>query len=261
MRGVLHTTEGSTLAGALATYRRTEDYPHFTLDSVTIEQHVPINVAATALKNTNGGVETNKQGAIQIEIVGFAASAPLLPEPLLLNLRQLMIWIEQQTGIKPVAPAFKAYPGSYGADNGIRMNSAQWRSFNGWAGHEHCPENLHGDPGLINIEFLLKRGANALQDFDLEDDDMPKPNDIVSRYRWPNGREVKLQRDGAVLCYGVPSYGSMFSLRPEEKLSFVEGGSIAPVDVQNPAAGYIVYAQDASAYQFDPAFAESRKGR
>jgi hypothetical protein len=44
---VRHTTEGSTAAGAFATYHQTQDIPHFTVDDQFIYQHLDTEVAAT----------------------------------------------------------------------------------------------------------------------------------------------------------------------------------------------------------------------
>src|SRR5581483_7507280 len=71
-RIVHHTTEGSTAAGAFATYQQRHDIPHFTVDDTTIYQHVDTNTAATALAHPAGTVQTNRLSAIQFELVGFA---------------------------------------------------------------------------------------------------------------------------------------------------------------------------------------------
>lgn len=44
-RGVLHSTEGSTIKSALDIYPKTKAYPHFTLDANTVEQHCKITVS------------------------------------------------------------------------------------------------------------------------------------------------------------------------------------------------------------------------
>jgi len=38
----------------------------------------------------------------------------------------------------------------------VRLSNAEWRVYTGWCGHQHAPSrNTHGDPGAINIAFLL----------------------------------------------------------------------------------------------------------
>jgi hypothetical protein len=56
------------------------------------------------------------------------------------------------------------------------MSTAQWRGFDGWCGHQHVPNNTHGDPSDINIHALL------------EDDDMPYTKDEISDAVWRTDR-------------------------------------------------------------------------
>lgn len=172
-RGVLHTTEGATLEGAISAYIKNNAYPHFTYERSRriVEQHIPINVAATALVNSAGGVETNRLGAIQIEIVGTCDPAnkdrmyfvPEMDQTGLNDLIALMMWIEEQTGIQPYAALVKSYPASYGSNNGVRFSGNFWHDFNGWCGHQNVPENLHGDPGNINMTALMVRKAPEIE--------------------------------------------------------------------------------------------------
>jgi hypothetical protein len=70
---VHHTTEGSTAEGAFDAFRTNRSDPHFTVDGTTIYQHVDTGVAARALRNSPGGVETNRDSAVQIEVVAISA--------------------------------------------------------------------------------------------------------------------------------------------------------------------------------------------
>jgi len=158
-RGVLHTTEGSSYAGALGAYTASGNGPHFTVTFETgafkVYQHVSLNQASTALMHPSNTIDTNRLSAIQIEIVGTAADAPSFSDAYLQGLAGLMRWVEEQTGIQRTAPRFEPYPQSGGLNNGVRFSDAMWASFNGWCGHQHVPHNDHGDPGAINITALL----------------------------------------------------------------------------------------------------------
>jgi hypothetical protein len=66
------TTEGSSTDGAFSEYRSTGNIPHFTVDDMTIYQHVDTDEAASALKHPPGTTETNRSSTVQIELVGFA---------------------------------------------------------------------------------------------------------------------------------------------------------------------------------------------
>lgn len=153
-KGVLHTTEGGSAAGAISAYRNANSWPHFTVETGgTVYQHIPISLAARALQNLSGGVETNRGGAIQIEVVGYA-SKPLWPTSQINAMRSLMRWIEAQTGIKQYGPTFGG-SSQAGYNNSLQFSNSYWTNFNGWCGHQHVPENDHWDPGAINLNNLF----------------------------------------------------------------------------------------------------------
>ena len=153
---VIHTTEGGSYEGARSAYAGTQ--PHFT---VTFQrgffqayQHLTINAAAKALKHPYGTVDTNRGNAYQIEVVGFATKASSMPAKYLDGIASLVKWISQQKGVANKAPTFLPYPASYGQSS-VRMTPAQWVSFSGVCGHQHVPENDHGDPGAFQIHYVL----------------------------------------------------------------------------------------------------------
>ena len=153
-RGVIHTTEGSSAAGAIQAYRNNNSWPHFTVAANgEIYQHVSISQAARSMENRSGGVETNRAGAIQIEVVGFA-SRPNWPGSQILAMRSLMRWIEAEMGVQPTGPRFGSGE-QYGLKNPLEFTNEQWRAFKGWCGHQHVPENSHWDPGAIDLSLLL----------------------------------------------------------------------------------------------------------
>ena len=59
-RVVHHTTEGSSAAGAFQAFKAHRSDPHFTVDEQRVYQHIDTSVAARALRNAIGGVETNR---------------------------------------------------------------------------------------------------------------------------------------------------------------------------------------------------------
>lgn len=165
-KGVLHTTEGS-LAGALQAYGSGAKAPHFTVDPVVaaqrvdIFQHFDTGRPSRALANAAGGVQTNGDGAVQIELVGTCYDGgpgmvwPRAPRWALDGLARLMRWIEADRGIPRVAASiWLPYPSSYGSTS-ARMSQQQWDGFAGWCGHQHVPENTHGDPGQLDMAYLL----------------------------------------------------------------------------------------------------------
>jgi hypothetical protein len=102
-RGVLHTTEGSSYAGARSMYEKHRSAPHFTVEGRDVYQHAPMNRAARALKPGRGDVETNRWSAFQIEVVARAENPDWSWETKE-STRLLTAWIESQTGIEPREP-------------------------------------------------------------------------------------------------------------------------------------------------------------
>jgi len=160
-RGVLHTAESKDYHPSTDTYFGHSNPPHFTVvkkgSTVKVYQHYSINVAARALANPTkavNDVQTNRMAAIQIEICWYASQIAALPDSMKDALRQLMRWIEIETGTKRTAPKFYGNQ-AYGEGGVARMSTKAWVAFNGWCGHQHVPENIHWDPGPIDINYLL----------------------------------------------------------------------------------------------------------
>ncbi|MFD3802654.1 hypothetical protein ACFWTC_03275 [Streptomyces sp. NPDC058619] len=177
--GVLHTTEGRTLPD----YRGGRDAPNFTaLPDIPNKrlrwyQHFDFDTSSRALMNLAGGVETNTANAVQIELVGTCDERkavtwdgkragvdyifwPAAPDWVLAELAIFVRWASEahnllmQSGV-----TWKPYKkgqvgGSYGA-NGVRLTGTQWGDYYGWLGHQHVPENDHGDPGDIDFARVL----------------------------------------------------------------------------------------------------------
>jgi hypothetical protein len=155
-RIVHHTTEGSTAAGAFATYQQTHDIPHFTVDDTTIYQHVDTDTAATALAHPNGTVETNRYSAIQFELVGFAGRPK--SHASLHNVGLLCRWIEATHHVPGVWPNNFPNPPNHGHDPGHHNRNVQnWRTQGGHYGHCHVPVNTHWDPAytLEEVQFIM----------------------------------------------------------------------------------------------------------
>lgn len=162
--GVVHTTEGTSLPS----YGGGASAPTFTLvpsiasKTVAVFQHFDVDRSARALVNKAGGVQTNTLNCVQVELTGTCDPKthakwtadnrahifwPESPEWALLEFARLVRWLSDEHGVKLASTVtWKAYPGSYGA-NGVRLSGSQWLDYYGWLGHQHVPENDHGDPG------------------------------------------------------------------------------------------------------------------
>lgn len=178
--GVIHTTEGMTVP----TYGGGASAPNFTaLPDIRNRvlrwyQHFDFDVSSRALVNRAGGVETNTANAVQIELVGTCDPAhrtswgdktagvhylywPDAPDWALAELAKFVRWAHDEHGVRLSSTVtWKAYPASYGA-NGVRLTGAQWTAYYGWLGHQHVPENDHGDPGDLDFARVLAHATGT----------------------------------------------------------------------------------------------------
>ncbi|MGW6418853.1 peptidoglycan recognition protein family protein [Streptomyces sp. NPDC055055] len=170
--GVIHTTEGPTLydyqGGASAP--TVTSVPDFKAKRLVHHQHFDVDESARALVNEPGGVQTNTANVVQWELVGTCDPAthakwtrqgiehiywPDPPDWAIRDVAALMRWLNEQHGIPLTGRSeWLAYPGSYG-DSRVRMSNSEWTAFKGWCGHQHVPENDHGDPGALPFARIL----------------------------------------------------------------------------------------------------------
>ncbi|MFF1957975.1 hypothetical protein ACFVWX_13415 [Streptomyces sp. NPDC058220] len=170
---VWHSTEGTSLPtyGGGASAPTLTAKPDFKAKKLVWYQHVDFDTSARALVNKAGGVETNTLNAAQVEIVGTCDPAthakwtkagaahlymPELPDWAIRDLAAFAKWANTAHGV-PLSSGltFEAYPSSYGSGAGVRMSGAAWLGFKGHCGHQHVPENDHGDPGNFPMAAIL----------------------------------------------------------------------------------------------------------
>ncbi len=156
-KGVLHTTEGSW-SGSLSVFRYNTGTPTFMIGRdgsarigvgyngrLRIAQFMPIGEMALTLENLSGGVETNRDCLVQIELVAHCQWEPWLPDPQTTELlKQLMAEIKRVADV----PLIRG-----GNDS---RSVVRWNSKAGWFGHKEAPENDHTDPRAIRWDVLLK---------------------------------------------------------------------------------------------------------
>lgn len=168
-RIVLHTTEGSWWPPYKGGYTAPNITcrPNFDKKILEWRQHFPLNMASRALENDPGGVETNKLNAVQVELIGTCVVGgpglywPGAPDWALYQLADFLKFMDVEWGVPLVAaPEWLPYPSSYG-NTSARMTNEEWRLFSGICGHQHVPENDHGDPGALPIARILKLAGVA----------------------------------------------------------------------------------------------------
>ncbi len=153
---VHHTTEGSTAEDALKAFARNRSDPHFTVDAARNFRHIDPAEGARALRNAPGGVQINRDSAVQTELAGFAHLAK--DTHALTNLARLCRWIEVTHAEPKVWPSGLPRPAKNGHDpGGHNRDAPTWDTQSGHFGHCHVPENTHWDPGYTEQEvtFIL----------------------------------------------------------------------------------------------------------
>lgn len=169
---VWHSTEGTSLpsygGGSMAP--NFTAVPDFKAKRLVWYQHFDFDESSRALVNKSGGVQTNTANACQVEIVGTCDPSthkkwakagyahlytPELPDWAIRDLGAFAKWAHDAHGVRLESGlTFKPYPSSYGNTN-TRMTGAEWSKFYGHCGHQHVPENDHGDPGNMDINAIL----------------------------------------------------------------------------------------------------------
>lgn len=157
--GVIHTTQTKT--GTFAAVRdgltRNRNWPNRLYDPTTKEEHIFTDSVSgdRALKNLDGGVETNNRpGVYQVEIIGYAEDISGYSDEWYANLKAYL----QARSAQWLIPYEFPYPfvgvNAYGLDGAVRLTNKQWLEASGWVGHQHAPENQHWDPGPLDTNRL-----------------------------------------------------------------------------------------------------------
>lgn len=249
-KGLLHTTETGTWPG----YGGGSSAPHLTIrfypTTKTIEarQHFSTTRPARALVNKTGGVQTNNQMVFQIELIGscdraFATKHSYHYLPDLLGeawacdaLAGVLAAVSGSLSI-PLTSSVRwaAYPGSYGEQAAQRLTGEQWTAYEGWLGHQHAPENDHGDPGDLPVPVIL---ATAAGDPHVS---ISPPASSALPAQLPTGKDLlmaliaapdyPLLRTSGHLCYYGPRTG------PKESVSGHVPNSLNPGEIGDGAGG------------------------
>lgn len=156
---VWHTTETRGWPG----YGGGASAPHLTYDASDHQwrQHFRADRSARALRNPAGGVETNTDDCLQVEIIAYSDEAlgrawgglPVseLDDRALRELGDFARWANDEWGV-PLTLADDWRPVAAGS---LRFSYSEWRSFTGHCGHIHVPENTHWDPGRLDVWTII----------------------------------------------------------------------------------------------------------
>lgn len=223
---VWHTTEG----GNWPSYSNGATAPHFTIMAnlkakrLEIRQHFPTTMSARALRNLAGGVETNTLNALQVELIGTCSREhqrkygffywPDAPEWVLRQLADFMVELHKAHPDFPLRDAaprgWRSYPSSYANGAGQRMSFPEWRNAYGNVGHQHVPENVHGDPGNLDMKSIVAYAKAAVE---------PKKNPAPKPKPKPEPQPpTKVQRARALLRQAVKQAEERGNTKRAERL-------------------------------------------
>lgn len=158
VRVALHTTENAQSAqlDGIADYMWNSAGPGtgysllFHPTTGDILQLRPADVGAGSLKNLGGGVETNRNGLVNVQISVCAYAGEdwdrLYPCP---RWQEVVAWV-RSLGVPDVMVSGEFVSGR------ATMSTSQWTGGqSGWYGHQHTPENDHTDPGPRALPWTI----------------------------------------------------------------------------------------------------------
>jgi hypothetical protein len=179
---VWHTTEGFGWppydGGAKAPHVTAK--PDFANKRLKFRQHFANEHSSRALANTAGGVTTNTNNAWQIELVGTCDDAhkvswgtrkagvdyihwPTAPDWALKELALLVKYLNEKFGLPMTTTVeWAGYKSPGGALKNVRLSGAKWNVYTGHCGHQHVPENGHGDPGSFPMQKVLDYAKGSI---------------------------------------------------------------------------------------------------
>lgn len=212
-RLVIHTTETRGVPG----YNSGSSAPHVTIDNDgRVYQHTSFLTAARALRNEAGGVQTNREQAIQVEIVCYSQKSLAdkldkgvwvgnLPDVQWRAVVDFVQWVVEEFGVLPVVPERQAFDYAQANAPGFRMSNAEWDGFDAICGHQHVPENCVSADTPILCADLNWRPAGDLQPGDeLVAFDEESPDQAGRRLRRSTVTNNDVVRD-ALLMVNTPA--------------------------------------------------------
>lgn len=170
---VVHSTEGTTVGGAVATMRANRSECHEVVNPYTGEE-VPLTpwaAPARSLRHPRGTPETNNRGftqatsamgkVYQIEVVGKAQAITDgdYPDSWYRWLANYLTKRCTDLGVPLEFPYQFGGDEGYGTSGKYRMSWAQWNNAQGIVGHSHVPGNSHWDPGNLSKVVEIMTGG------------------------------------------------------------------------------------------------------
>lgn len=273
---LLHSTEGSSWPSYGGNGKSA---PHFTVDprKEQTRQHLPLTEGAWALQAH--GHPTNQQGYVQYEIIGTCdprnGSLPSvvdLPQSAVEYLAHVLTVVGSHCDIPARSTVtWRPYPESYGTGASQRLSHSTWDSYTGILGHQHAPDNDHGDPGAFPISRLLEAMGSAPApkpepgDGDLEEDGFwgtattkalqRSEGTVVDGEAWHQSNHWRAANPGLTSGWGwenPPVTGSPVIAALQRRLGIHDDGLIGP-DTIRALQGHYGLVKDGELWSPSPA--------
>lgn len=176
---VWHSTETSGMPGYQggASAPNLTCYPDVKAKKLRWYHHFRLNQSSRALVHPSG-VQTNNSNVIQVEQIGTCAKGgpgmylPEAPDWYLEGIAEFMKFMHDEWGVPlETHVRWKAYPDSYGTNNGVRLSAPSWLAYSGQLAHEHVYGNLHGDVLLAITKALAFANPGKEEDMPLNAED------------------------------------------------------------------------------------------
>jgi hypothetical protein len=173
--GVLHTTEGQTVASAFAALSARYSAPHFIVGENKIIACRPLGVQGAALVDPG-----NRRAFVQIEMVGFTGGMPDLK----VEDQARASWLPVESTLCPLAalmahlamlgliPLKRGYPWPddcsdmkgqvWATQNNSRRRSGAYNRNDGWFSHLEVPANSHYDCGAMRFAEVVAAAQKLL---------------------------------------------------------------------------------------------------
>jgi hypothetical protein len=126
-------------------------------------QGIPLSRSAYALAHSSGDPQTNKAGAIQVEVFGFAKDTPSWPGEWLDWLGATVLgsvlragWPIDTTQVCPTTGS-----DGYGQGGSVRLDWDTWATYPGVCCHSNVPGNDHWDAGAIDLNRIVRAAGGA----------------------------------------------------------------------------------------------------
>lgn len=151
---MFHTTEGSSIAGAIAALDRNRSWSHFLIsyEEKRKIQFLEVNQGGRSVSNNNAdGYQTNRANVVQIEIVGFAKETQGWS-------KAKLDWIAEVCG--EIRKAFNFPLNTIGDE---RLSDKAFVDYAGICGHKNCPDNNHTDPGNLDVNYIASKIGGAIK--------------------------------------------------------------------------------------------------